>query len=45
MLIDEFIKKHYGTYKELVSLTIKDLNEFTIAIESKEAEEKLAGYV
>ena len=45
MLIDDFIKKHYGSYKELVSLTFKDLSELRIAIESKEAEEQLANYV
>lgn len=44
MIIDDLIQKHYGTYKELVTLTIKDLNEINIVLESKEAEEKLASY-
>ena len=44
MTIDELIQKHYGSYKELITLTIKDLNEINIVLESKEAEEKLAGY-
>ena len=45
MQIDEFIKKRYGSYKELISLTLKDLNEISIAIKSKEAEAQLADYV
>lgn len=42
MLIDTYIQKKYGTYKELISLTLRDLIEIGIAIESKEQEQQIA---
>lgn len=42
MLIDTYVQKHYGSYKELISLTMRDLIEIGIAIRSKEQEEQLS---
>ena len=42
MLVDTYIQQKYGTYKELISLTLRDLVEIGIAIESKEQEQQIA---
>ena len=44
MYLDSFIKAGYGSYTELVNLTIKDLIEIEIAMKSKEDEAKIMGY-
>ena len=42
MYIDNFIKAGYGHYKDIVSLTLKDLIELEVVIKSKQDEEKLS---
>ena len=41
MYLDYFIKDGYGSYTELINLTIKDLIEIEIAKKSKADEEKI----
>lgn len=40
--VDNFIKAGYGHYKDIISLTLKDLLELEIVIKSKQDEEKLS---
>lgn len=42
MSIDYYVEKGWGTYKELISLTMRDLSEIKIGIESRRQEEELA---
>lgn len=42
MYIDGFIKAGYGHYKDIVSLTLKDLIELEVIIKSKQDEEKIS---
>ena len=42
MDIGDYIKAGWGTYKELISLSIRDLSEIKIGIESREQEDQLA---
>ena len=42
MYLDSFIKLGYGSYKELVELTVRDLVELEIIIKSKQDEEKIS---
>ena len=41
MLFEYYVSKGWGSYKELCDLTMYDLKEIKIAIESKRQEEKL----
>ena len=42
MYIDNFIKAGYGHYKDIMSLTLKDLIELEIIIRTKQDEDKLS---
>jgi hypothetical protein len=42
MNIGYYIEKGWGTYKELISLSMRDISEIKIGIESKMQEEQLA---
>lgn len=42
MNIGYYIEKGWGTYKELISLSMRDISEIKIGIESKQQEEQLA---
>ena len=42
MNIGYYIEKGWGTYKELISLSMRDIAEIKIGIESKMQEEQLA---
>lgn len=39
--LEGFIQRGYGSYKELISLSMRDLIEIKISIESKQQEEQL----
>ena len=39
--IDYYVKNCYGSYKELISLTIRDISELKIGIQSKQQEQDL----
>lgn len=41
MNIGYYIKKGWGSYKELISLSLRDISEIKIGIESKQQEEML----
>lgn len=41
MLFEYYVKNGWGSYKELCELSMYDLREIKIAIESKNQEEKL----
>ena len=38
----DYVEKGWGTYKELISLSIRDIAEIKIGIESRMQEEQLA---
>ena len=42
MYVDNFIKAGYGHYKDIISLTLKDLIELEVVIKSKQDEDKLS---
>ena len=42
MNIGYYVEHGWGTYKELISLTMRDISEIKIGIESKMQEEQLA---
>lgn len=42
MNIGYYIEKGWGTYKELISLSMRDISEIKIGIESKMQEEQIA---
>ena len=42
MYVDSFIRAGYGHYKDILSLTLKDLIELEVVIKSKQDEEKLS---
>lgn len=42
MEIGDFIKAGWGSYTELIELTIRDLREIKIGIESRQQEEQLS---
>ena len=39
--LEGFIQRGYGSYKELISLSMRDLIEIKISIESKQQEDQL----
>lgn len=41
ILITTFVERGYGSYNELIDLTMKDLIELQIAIDSREKEKQL----
>lgn len=41
MNIGYYIEKGWGSYKELISLSLRDISEIKIGIESKQQEEML----
>ena len=41
MNIGYYVEKGWGTYKELISLSMRDIAEIKIGIESKQQEEQL----
>lgn len=42
MDIGDYIKAGWGTYKELINLTIRDISEIKIGIESRQQEDQLS---
>ena len=42
MYIDKFIGLHYGSYSELIQLTVRDLAEIDIALDSKAKEAQIS---
>lgn len=40
--LEGFIQRGYGSYKELISLSMRDLIEIKISIESKQQEDQLS---
>ena len=42
MEIGDYIKEGWGTYTELIQLTMRDLREIKIGIESRQQEEQLS---
>ena len=42
MNLDYYVEKGWGTYKELIELSMRDIIEIRIGIESKLQEEKVA---
>ena len=42
MNLDYYVEKGWGSYKELIELSMRDILEIKVGIESKMQEEKLA---
>ena len=42
MNLDYYVEKGWGTYKELIELSMRDILEIKVGIESKMQEKKLA---
>ena len=42
MDIGDYIKAGWGTYNELINLTIRDISEIKIGIESRQQEDQLS---
>ena len=42
MNLDYYVEKGWGTYKELIELSMRDILEIKVGIESKLQEDKLA---
>jgi hypothetical protein len=42
MEIGDYIKEGWGTYAELIQLSVRDLKEIKVGIESRQQEEQLS---
>ena len=42
MNIGYYIEKHWGSYKELISLTMRDISEIKVGIESRQQEDQIS---